>query len=132
MFACCSPTSGFKSLSVIFGIGLLGLMLASGCNRVEPSKEAKLLMTKPADEVEFTYEEIMKMSKEDLEKNIADLSKRVEEKRKELPPSVAGATAGSAVQPKNDGIQTPSTGDDVPIEAMALPLEVMRQIVETK
>ena len=91
------------------------------------TKEVEEIKGKSADEVAFTYEAIMKMSREELTTNIKELSQRLSAKRKSLPPSLGGARVGGGGQP-DDGADK----DEVSIASLALPLEVMRQVLEKK
>lgn len=114
---------------------LIALMLVSivACSSPEPTKEMLKLQSMTADEVAFTYEAIQKMSVEDLEKNIADLQTRLEKKRQSMPASLAGATMGSNEQPDDPAADaTPVDPDGETISSLALPLEVMRQVLEMK
>lgn len=114
---------------------LVALMLVSivACSTPEPTKEMMELQSMSADEVAFTYEAIKKMSAEELEKNIKDVSQRLEEKRQAMPRSLAGATMGSNEQPDDPAADaTPTDPEGETISGLALPLEVMRQVLETK
>lgn len=86
------------------------------------SKEITELKGLPEDQVAFSFEQISQMSKADLEKNIADLSKQLGEIRSKLGPSFGGATMG-----EDSGEKKVSK-----VKAIALPLEVMRQVLNSK
>lgn len=120
----------------ILPLFLLFVVSSIGCNTKELTKEAKELQSKTADEVAFTYDAILAMSKEDLTANIKSLSDRLAKKRSTMPSSAAGATFGSSAQPEIDdkGTDVPATGEDadVSIAYLALPYEVMKQALETK
>jgi hypothetical protein len=112
------------------GLAVLGEILSGA----EPSKEVTELQEKTAEKVAFTYEEIMKMTPEELDKNIKEVSGQLKTMRAELPPSIGGATAGgSSEPPKDDGTEPPNANGEektVTISSLALPLEVMKQIAE--
>lgn len=111
------------------GLAVLGEILGGA----EPSKEVTELQGKTAEEVVFTYDEIMNMSPEELDKNIKEVSSQLLSMRDNLPPSIGGASAGSSEPPKDDGNEPPNaTGEEktVTIPSLALPLEVMKQIAE--
>lgn len=113
--------SGLSVLSDLFGAP-------------KPSKEIEELKKKTAKEVEFTYDAIIKMTPKDLEENIKDVSDRLTTMRKSLAPSIGGATAGPSGPPKDDSSEAPAVENDgqPTISSLALPLEVMRQIAESK
>ena len=100
----------------------------------KPSKEVTELQGKTAEEVVFTYDAIMKMSPDELEKNIKEVSDRLELIRSSLPPSIGGATAGAS-EPPDDGTEPPTTtGEEetASVPSLALPLIVMQQVAEGK
>ena len=97
-----------------------------------PSKEMLELQKTPADEVEFTYDAIDKMTAEELKANIEILSSRLLELRSNLPPSIGGASAGGP-PPKTEAKDDAAEKDEkVTVLSLALPLEVMRQIAEQR
>jgi len=98
----------------------------------KPSKEMVELKSKTADEVEFTYEAIDKMTLEELTSNIGILSKRLVELRGSLPPSIAGASAGGPPPKKKEEKDGDAEEKVVTVLSLALPLEVMRQIAEQR
>ncbi len=98
----------------------------------KPSKETVELQSKTADEVEFTYEAIVKMTPEELASNIGILSKRLVELRGSLPPSIAGASAGGPPPKKKEEKDGDAEEKVVTVLSLALPLEVMRQIAEQR
>ena len=95
-----------------------------------PSKEITELQGKSADEVVFTYDEIMQMTPEELETNIKEVSEKLVKMRSSLPPSIGGATAGGSSQPSKDDGAESANGEEktVTIPSLALPLEVMQQV----
>ena len=100
----------------------------------EPSKEILELQGKTAEEVVFTYDAIMKMTDEDLNKNIKEVSQQLASMRESLPPSIGGASAGASEPPEDKSTDDPVSADQdkVTIPFLALPLEVMRQIAESR
>lgn len=104
------------------GIEVLSEMLAGS----GPSKEVEELKKMKADEVAFTYDAIMKMTPDELKKNIDELSARLERKREALPPSFGGASAGGPPEANPSG--EAGEKDTATIAFIALPLEVMRQV----
>jgi hypothetical protein len=108
-----------------------GVEILKGMFRdAEPSKEMIELQSKTADEVEFTYDAITKMTSEELTSNIQILSTRLEELRGNLPPSIGGASAGGPPPETEEKEATSETEEKVTVLSLALPLEVMRQIAE--
>ena len=98
----------------------------------KPSKEMIELKEQSADDVEFTYDAIDKMSAEELKSNIEILTSRLEELRRNLPPSIGGASAGGP-PPTTEAKDDPTDEDEkVTVLSLALPLEVMRQIAEQR
>jgi len=93
----------------------------------KPSKEIEELKAKSADEVVFTYDQIMEMTPDELQKNIEDVTRRLGEKRKDLPPSFGAGSMAPAEKNSEDDAKDNST-----IPSLALPLEVMRQRAESQ
>ena len=104
----------------------------------KPSKEFEELKSKKPEEVAFTLDQIMKMSKDELSNNIADLSKKLTSKRANLAPSFGAGTmggGGNSSQGKEQGEEKKEGEEEekeLSVEAMALPLEVMKQVLSKK
>lgn len=98
----------------------------------KPSKEMIELQAKTAEEVEFTYEAIENMTSEELASNIEILSTRLEELRRNLPPSIGGASAGGPPPKTEVKEETAEEDKKVTVLSLALPLEVMRQIADQR
>ena len=96
----------------------------------EPSKEMIELQSKTSDEVEFTYDAIAKMTSEELTSNITILTTRLRKLRRNLPPSIGGASAGGPPPETEEKEANSETEEKVTVLSIALPLEVMRQIAE--
>lgn len=97
----------------------------------EPSREIVELKKKSADEVVFTYDAIMAMTKEELANNIEEVSNRLIKVRNDLPPSLGGASAGSSGPPKTTAAETSDEPKDTAtVPYLALSLEVMRQVAD--
>lgn len=125
-----SRTTSFLARSIFATLCLFVLVV--GCSTPEPTKEVKELKTKTAEEVAYTYEAIMAMSSEDLNKNIKELSDQLEARRKNLPPSLAGMSVGSSEPETKANVEDSATELEKPISYLALPLEVMKQTAESK
>ncbi|MEL7496701.1 MAG: hypothetical protein AAFN77_03780 [Planctomycetota bacterium] len=108
------PESSMQILSEIF----------TGSNK--PSKEVERLKEMGPEDVVFTYDAIMKMSVEDLKKNIKETSDKLIEKRSSLPPSLGGGSFGPG-----EGEENGPKGKDT-VQGLALPLEVMQQVLDSK
>ena len=105
------------------------LIFVIGCSKAkELSKEARSLQSKAPDAVVYTYDQIIAMSDAELDKNFSELSERLRERRKTLPKSAGGASVGGGETSAAGGDpEPPASDDDVTIESLALPLEVMKQ-----
>lgn len=94
-----------------------------------PSKEMEELKKAKEEDVVFTLAQIEAMDKAALEKNIAALQARLEKKRSSLPPSFAAGAFGGGDDKKEEKEEDVDTAT---IQGIALPLEVMRQLLEDK
>jgi hypothetical protein len=101
-------------------------------SKPEPSNEMIDLKSRTADEVEFTYDAIAKMTSDELTVNIQFLSNRLQKLRQELPPSIGGASAGGPPPKTEEKEATSEPEEKVTVLSLALPLEVMRQIAKQK
>ncbi len=91
----------------------------------EDSKVVTELKGLADKDVAFSYEQISKMSKEELEKNIADLTSKLSKARANLGASFGAGSMGPGGQSKGETEVTE-------VQSMALPLEVMREMLKSK
>ena len=94
-----------------------------------PTQEVEELKKYSADEVAFTFDAIMAMSDADLKKNIAELTDKLVEVRKNLPPSFGAGSMGGSPDGEGEDAAKPKLTD---VQQLALPLEVMQQVAASR